>query len=105
MGWDVGQRRRSPRSATGDDAEAGRAPRVAKRGLNLPSESRAETPERRAVLQGERFFEDIHVHLVEDQPAEEDRDDRVHVRVRGDARDRRVLEQPRVGGEREPRAE
>ena len=45
------------------------------------------------------------IALVEDQPAEGDRDDRVHVRVGGDLRDRRVLEQPGVAGEGQQRAE
>ena len=45
------------------------------------------------------------IDLVEDQVAEHDRDHRVHVRVGRDARDRRVLEQPGVGGEGEPGAE
>ena len=43
--------------------------------------------------------------LVEDQPAERDRDDRVDVGVGGDLRDRRVLEQPRVAREGQQRAE
>ena len=40
--------------------------------------------------------------LVEDRPAERDRHDWVDVGVCRDPRDRRVLQQPRVGGEREP---
>jgi hypothetical protein len=40
--------------------------------------------------------------LVEDQVAEYDRHHRVHVGVGRDARDRGVLQQPRVGGESEP---
>ena len=45
------------------------------------------------------------IALVEDQPAERDRDDRVDVGVRRDLRDRRVLEQPRVAREGQQRAE
>ena len=43
--------------------------------------------------------------FVEDRPAERDCHDWVHIRVCRDPRDRRVLQQPRVGGEREPGAE
>src|SRR5680860_1305738 len=43
--------------------------------------------------------------LAEDQPAEEHRDNRVHVRIGGDQRDRHVGQQPDVGGESEDRPE
>src|SRR3954463_11440396 len=43
--------------------------------------------------------------LREDEPAEGDRDDRVHVGVGRDLRDRGVLQQPRVGREGQQRPE
>ena len=43
--------------------------------------------------------------LVEQQRAEQDRDERVDVLVRDDLRDRRVPQQPGVGGEADERAE
>src|SRR6185503_12962116 len=43
--------------------------------------------------------------FVQDDRTERDRDDRVHVRVRRDLPDRRVVQEPDVGGVADDRAE
>ena len=80
-------------SATGTGVERRLAPRAARRSRR--TRARAQRRGRSSSVR----------RLVQHDRAERDRDDRVHVRVRRDLAERRVVEQPDVGGVADDRAE
>ena len=88
----------APTSPTPSRSASGSLPEI-RRALLADDERDRHHDDRRADEHHRRD------HLVEDQPPEHDRHDRVDVRVGRDLRDRRVLQQPRVGAVRDPRAE
>ena len=109
-----GRRARSSRTRTPRRPAPSRGTRASARRARPPGAGCRAASQRRLYADHERDRGDDdrgaddhrdRDRLAVDQPAEQDRHDRVHVRVGRDLRDRHVLQQPRVGRVGEQRAE